>query len=144
MFRLQKLILLPICLLLVGCTTVNVSPGASESPKTQTPEELRVAEAQFECQELNSVIKDFYQVINEDQVQALEFATPFQGRDNATAAKIAAWFKLAVVGAIGLEDDATTEEFDNGISASLMSYDFWDELSITCFDAGIELIGGTE
>jgi hypothetical protein len=141
MIRKRKLLLAPICLVLAGCT-INVGSGIGESPESQTPEEARAAVAQFECQELNSGIKDFYQIVTVDNPQALEFATPFLARDNAVAAKIGAWFQLTVKMYVGLEDDATTEEFDEGISSGILALDFWDELSKTCFDSGVPLIAG--
>jgi hypothetical protein len=139
----KVLMLAPLLLLLTSCT-INFGSGPGESPESQTPEETRAAVAQFECQELNSVIRDFNKVLFEDQIQALDFAVPFQNRDNAVAATISTWmqFQVEVVRTLAVGDE--TGDYGLSIAASDLATNAWDELSITCFDSGVPLIGGSK
>jgi hypothetical protein len=89
------------------------------------------------------VIRDFNKVLFEDQIQALDFAVPFQNRDNAVAATIATWMQFEVDSVKGLVEGDITGDYEDGITAGLMASDLWEDLSKTCFDSGVELIGGS-
>ncbi len=90
------------------------------------------------------MIRDFNKVLFEDQIQALDFAVPFQNRDNAVAATISTWmqFQVEVVRTLAVGDE--TGDYGLSIAASDLATNAWDELSITCFDSGVPLIGGSK
>ena len=126
---------------LTGCT-INVGSGLGESPETQTPEEARAAVAQFECQEFNSVMRAFHGELFSVDTKALDFALPFRSRNNAVASKIASYMEWQVEGVKGLAEGEATGDYEASITASTFYLAIWDELSKTCFDSGVELIGG--
>ncbi|MDA7761347.1 hypothetical protein N8885_02610 [Aquiluna sp.] len=128
-------------LALTGCTTVVVESVPSET-KALSPIELQNQTNQFECNELNLIFDEFYNLTlwSDDPVSAAAFAKPFRSRKNKTASDIAGWMGLAIL---------SYEEFqaylDSGNAedmyfqeASLLQY---QDLQATCSSAGVPLLG---
>ncbi len=126
---------------LAGCT-INVGSGLGESSETQTPEQARIAVAEFECQEFNSVMRAFHQEVFIDDNKALEFTLPFRSRDNAVASEIASYMEWFVLSVQSLAEGDATGDYEATSTATAVYMDIWDGLSKTCFDSGVELIGG--
>ena len=139
----MRAFVLVICsaLALTGCTTVVVESVPSET-RALSPIELQNQTNQFECNELNLIFNEFYNLTlwSDDPVSAAAYQEPFRARKNKIANDVAGWMSIAILSYDEFQAYLDSGEAEDMTFApvSLLQY---QDLQATCSSAGVPLLG---